>query len=206
MRAQPEQVLAAHRAFVDAGASDLLTATLRCLPGVTPGWDRVRDDAIRLARAAGPERVWLSLGPGGDPAPVTAGAAVDGVVLETFVDPTEAAAAARAVRRVWDGPLVVCVVPRDGSDLPTAARALHDAGADALGLNCASVEMVARAVATLPERVPLWLKPNGGAPDHPAWDALIARARWIGGCCGASPAEIRRLGDRIDAISAGSSG
>lgn len=197
--AHPDRVLDAHRAFVAAGATDVLTATFRCLPGVAREWLRWREIAIDLASAARPERVWLALGPGGDPAPVARDARVSGVVLETFVDPIELLTAVRRVRTVWSGPLVGCLVPTADGTVPggigPVAHALRDAGVDGVGFNCAAADGVGRAVDGVPDGVAVWAKPNGPIADPDVWRGLAARCTWLGGCCGALPADIRRLAD-----------
>lgn len=202
----PERILAAQRAFVQAGSTDLLTATFGCLPERHGGWRALRDRAVGIARDAGARRVWLALGPLGDPAPVARGAAVDGVVLETHLDPARCAEDVRRVRAVWDGLLVGSLVPaadgevRGGTE--RAAIALRSAGVDAVGFNCAPPDAVIRAVQRVPDGIDVWAKPNGtGPPD--VWSAslvpLVGRTRWLGGCCGAGPEHVRALASAVSA-------
>lgn len=206
VRRHPERVEAAHRAFVEAGAEILLTATFRAMPGACPDWREVVPAAVELARRAADGRaaVWLTLGPpppdhlGADLQALEVGleAGVDGVVLETRVAPEATVAAVASARRTWSGPLVASLVPAaDGrllrGDEPTTWLApLRDAGADGVGFNCGGgPEAVLRAVERCPPDSVAWAKPAGGGAEATvaALVALSARVRWCGGCCGVSP-------------------
>lgn len=184
VRARPERIVAAHRAFVEAGAEIVLAATFTA---VDPA---LAAEAVALARASGAPRVWASLGPTADHDAVLAriGEQVDGVVLETWVDPGACAAAVAIARRRVAGPVVASLVPG-----PRAALApLVDAGADGVGFNCGrGPRDVEEAVAAAgdPGR-PLWAKPAGGPGFAAVAAGLARRCRWVGGCCGVAPADL----------------
>lgn len=188
---RPDAVLDAHRAFVAAGAQVLLTATFRCLPSERSDWAVVGARAVELARTAagGDAAVWLSLGPGDGHAQVVAalGDRVDGVVLETFTDESALVTAVRAVRGVWAGPLVGCLVPSPRRDPRAAAAALLAVGATGVGFNCGAAAHVVAAARAVPADVPLWAKPNDVGPATPELAELAARCAWLGGCCGTGP-------------------
>lgn len=183
----PDRVRAAHQAFVDAGAEIVLTATFRCLPSERADWAIVAQRAVELARATGAS-TWLTLGPGAGYAEVVQAVdGIDGVVLETFVDPASLATALREVREVWGGALVGSLVPLEplADGVPAL---LTRAGADGIGLNCCSVAQVLAQLERWDTPAPLWLKP------HPAgFERLRPHAAWLGGCCGTLPAHLEHL-------------
>jgi methionine synthase / methylenetetrahydrofolate reductase (NADH) len=143
---------------------------------------------------------------------------VDGFCLETFSDAAELAAAIRAVRARTD--LAVMAEMTVGLDACTAfgtapeifGPLLAEQGADIIGVNCSigpqvvldAVERLARVV-----RVPLSALPNAGLPREigdrkiymasPEYMAEYARrmveagARFVGGCCGTTPAHIHAI-------------
>ncbi len=143
---------------------------------------------------------------------------VDGFVLETFSDIAEIETAIRAVRARTD--LAVIAQVTLGSDGRTAygttpetfGPALEAAGADVVGINCSigpqlvleAIEKLARVVT-----VPVSAQPNAGLPRDvadrkiymasPEYMAEYARrmveagARFVGGCCGTTPAHIRAI-------------
>jgi len=143
---------------------------------------------------------------------------VDGFVLETFSDLAEIECAYRAVRGETDLPVVAeMTVGPDGktaygADARHIARTLSGLGADVIGLNCSvgpavmldALEDIAE-VAT----VPLIAQPNAGVPRtvrdrqiymaSPEYMAEYARrmvqlgVRFLGGCCGTTPAHVRAL-------------
>jgi len=200
---RPDAIVAAHRAFVAAGAQIVLAGTFRALPSVQPRWRDVARAAVALARRAAPRAVWASVGPTDqDPAELAAlvdwvARDVDGVVLETFVDPDAARRAVAAVRRVWRGPLVASLVPDDAGRLQDemphddALGALIDAGADGAGFNCgtgpASVALAVQQTTVSP----LWARPAGGPGAVGVLRSLRARCRWLGGCCGVDADTLR---------------
>ncbi len=137
---------------------------------------------MELARgaASGRAAVWASVGPG--PAQ-----AVQELVAE--VDADALAEAVRAARSVWSGALVASVVPGPSAvDLSP----LLLAGADGAGFNCGRGPGDVLAAVRRAGIDPLWARPAGGAFDDTvaALDELAGRCRWVGGCCGVSPAMI----------------
>ncbi|HZT33649.1 MAG TPA: homocysteine S-methyltransferase family protein [Bryobacteraceae bacterium] len=154
---------------------------------------------------------------------VAAGA--DALLLETFADLEEARIALAAAREAAPCPVLVSLVfdfgrahdrTMTGATPEQAARELTAAGACAVGANCgrgpgAYVEICRRLAAASP--LPVWIKPNAGLPElvdgRPVYrttpeefasygPALVAAgARFLGGCCGTTPAFIRALRERI---------
>jgi len=108
-----------------------------------------------------------------------------------------------------------------GVDPKTGAKALDEAGADAIGLICGgtSLEDVTRVLTEMSEvcSKPLVAKPNAGVPElvddkplYPAtpeqmafealkWVELGARA--IGGCCGTTPEHMARVTRMVEKVS-----
>jgi len=148
----------------------------------------------------------------------------DGFLLETFQDLSEILAALRAVRRVsLDLPIIAQMTfGQDGKTLyghsPTlAVKALKQAGADVVGVNCgvgpqATLEVLEQVVAVA-DGTPISAMPNAGLPQFvegrflylasPSYFAeFAARAvelgvRLVGGCCGTTPAHIRAMRERV---------
>ncbi len=143
---------------------------------------------------------------------------VDGFVLETFSDLAEIECAYRAVRAESDLPVVAqMTVGPDGktaygTDAAHLARALAELGADVIGLNCSvGPAVMLDALEDMAEvaTVPLIAQPNAGVPRRvgdrqiymasPEYVAEYARrmvqlgVRFLGGCCGTTPAHVRAL-------------
>ena len=148
----------------------------------------------------------------------------DCFILETFQDLNEILAALRAVRRVSvDLPVIAQMT--FGMDGKTsfghtpglAARALRQAGADVIGVNCgvgpqATLEVLEEMVQAA-DGVPVSAMPNAGLPEFvggrflylasPEYFAeFAARAvglgvRLVGGCCGTTPAHIHAMRERL---------
>lgn len=149
----------------------------------------------------------------------------DCFLLETFQDLNEILAAIRAVRRVsLELPIVAQMTfgldgkTQYGQSPGLIARALEDAGADVIGVNCGVgpqptlevLDEVRAAVAT----TPLSAMPNAGLPQlvkgrfvylaSPEYYAdFAARAvdrgvALIGGCCGTTPAHTRAMRERLN--------
>jgi len=161
-------------------------------------------------------------------AEVLAAAGVDGIIVETMTDVREAVLAVGAAKSVAPELPVLATMTFDpmpqgyhtifGSSVAAAARALADAGADAVGSNCGLG--VAHLVAIAREfraatRLPVVIQPNAGMPrtvgGRTIYDEtpefLAERARElvdlgvavIGGCCGTTPDHIRALRAMVDA-------
>jgi methionine synthase I (cobalamin-dependent)/5,10-methylenetetrahydrofolate reductase len=148
---------------------------------------------------------------------------VDGFVFETFSDVAEIECAYRAVRLESDLPVFAqMTIGEDartayGSEAAQVARALAAFGADVVGLNCSVGPAVMldalEDMADATER-PLSAQPNAGLPRtvrdrqiylaSPDYMAEYARrmvalgVRFVGGCCGTTPAHIRRIRQVVD--------
>ncbi len=143
---------------------------------------------------------------------------VDGFCLETFSDVAELEAAIRAIRARSDLPVIAqMTVGPDGrtgygTDPETFGPALEAAGADVIGVNCSiGPQIVLEAIEKLVRVVhlPVSAQPNAGLPRDvadrkiymasPEYMAEYARrmveagARFVGGCCGTTPAHIKAI-------------
>ena len=147
---------------------------------------------------------------------------VDLFVLETFSDISELHQAIRAVRELCDLPIVAQVtIQMDGNTLfgatPEAfTTQLDEWGADVIGLNCgvgpAIVLTAIEKMRTLTNRK-LSAQPNAGLPREvggrqiymcsPEYQAEYSRrivqagAKFVGGCCGTTPAHIKMIADAL---------
>lgn len=148
----------------------------------------------------------------------------DGFILETFQDLTEILAALRTVRRVsLDLPVIAQMTYGDdgktfyGHTPTLAVRALRQAGADVVGINCGvgpqpMLEVLEEILAAA-EGTPVSVMPNAGLPQYldgrfvylasPEYFADFAAravqmgARIVGGCCGTTPAHVRAMRERL---------
>src|SRR5205809_911566 len=147
---------------------------------------------------------------------------VDLFVLETFSDISELHQAIRAVRALCDLPIVAQVtIQMDGNTLfgatPEAfTTQLDEWGADVIGLNCgvgpAIVLNAIEKMRTFTTRK-LSAQPNAGLPRDvggrqiymcsPEYMAEYSRriiqagAKFVGGCCGTTPAHIKMIADAL---------
>lgn len=151
---------------------------------------------------------------------------VDGFLVETFSDVEELRAAVAAVRSCSDLPVIALMtIGPDGrtvygTDPATFGPALEAMGVDALGVNCSvGPHGVLTAVEKLAEVVgiPIVAQPNAGLPRSvgdrkiymasPEYMASFARrmveagARFVGGCCGTTPAHIRAIRNFVQSVS-----
>jgi methionine synthase I (cobalamin-dependent) len=152
---------------------------------------------------------------------------VDGIIIETMMDPTEAACAIRAAKAVAPNVPVLATLTFDrnprgfrtmmGATPTDGIRRLLEAGADAVGANCGGMtpgdfvpllEEVHRAVAA-----PLIVEANAGLPQIEDGKAVFKEvpetfgrlvAEWIrvgatiiGGCCGTTPDHIRAVSEAV---------
>jgi len=149
---------------------------------------------------------------------------VQGFILETFSDLAEIECAYRAVRAESDLPVVAqMTVGEDGktaygTEAAQVARTLTESGVDVVGLNCSvgpAVMLDALEDMTEATDRPLSAQPNAGLPRavrdrqiylaSPDYMAEYARrmvalgVRFVGGCCGTSPAHIRKIRQVVDA-------
>jgi methionine synthase I (cobalamin-dependent)/5,10-methylenetetrahydrofolate reductase len=148
----------------------------------------------------------------------------DCIILETFQDLNEILAALRAVRKVSvDLPVIAQMTfgmdgkTSYGHTPALAARALRQAGANVVGVNCgvgpqATLEVLEEMVQAA-DGIPVSAMPNAGLPQYvggrflylasPEYFAeFAARAvalgvRLVGGCCGTTPAHIRAMRERL---------
>lgn len=149
---------------------------------------------------------------------------LDVFVLETFQDLNEILAAIRAIRSVTvEVPIMAQMTfgpdgkTRYGHTPDLVVRALKQAGADVVGVNCgvgpqATLELLEQFVAAAGD-TPVSAMPNAGLPQFvegryvylssPEYFAdFAARAvalgvRVIGGCCGTTPAHTRAMRERL---------
>ncbi len=151
---------------------------------------------------------------------------VQGFILETFADLDEIREALKAVRQVSDLPVIAqMTITEDGAtaygtNVETCARALDEAGADVIGVNCSVgpqgvLEAIER-MAKVTEK-PLSAQPNAGLPravgDRKIYMAspeylgtyakflVEAGARFVGGCCGTTPDHIREVASFVASVS-----
>jgi 5-methyltetrahydrofolate--homocysteine methyltransferase len=236
---RPDAVRDIHRQYVSAGADVIQTNTFGAnvlalaRHNLADQADSINRAAVAVAReAAGDEALVAgNIGPSGrlrEPlgdvseseledgfarqAATLVEAGVDYLSVETMSDLGEALCALRAVKRVTDLPVAVCMTfdrrPKGwftmmGDSPGACVRRLADDGAAAVGANCSTgsrqmVELCPELVAEAD--VPVIVKPNAGLPELVAGkttyrqvpDAFardIARmvscgARAVGGCCG----------------------
>ncbi|MBN2797710.1 MAG: homocysteine S-methyltransferase family protein [Deltaproteobacteria bacterium] len=218
----PEEVVALHRAYLDAGAQVLHANGFGATPaqlGLGPqACAELAARAVRLARRAGPSVVAGSLAPTGawgaggegpaaglsahrDQGLAYLQAGADLLHLETQTSLDEALAALDLLRGLGAGvPVWVSLTPRttggraySGEPLGEALSRLADAGAQAVGLNCSlGAQQMAELARALPPGLPLLLRPQGTGAD-PAWARELPGLCGVGGCCGATPGDIAGL-------------
>jgi methionine synthase I (cobalamin-dependent) len=151
----------------------------------------------------------------------------DAIVIETMADIEEAKAALRACLRACDLPVGVSFTFDSGKDknrtmmgvtTAQAWTAVRDGGASFIGANCgigiAAYVRVARELAQCGAELPLWVKGNAGRPKMAEdgsthYDAgpqdfsravpelIEAGVRFIGGCCGSTPAHVAAIVEAI---------
>jgi homocysteine S-methyltransferase len=151
---------------------------------------------------------------------------VDLFVLETFSDISEMREALRAVRELCDLPVVAqMTVQMDGNTLFGTTPELFTArldewGADVIGLNCGvGPAIVLSAIEKMRAitRKKLSAQPNAGLPRDvqgrqfymcsPEYMAKYAKrliqagVKFVGGCCGTTPAHIKLISDAVRAVS-----
>ena len=244
--AQPGLVSEVHHEYLAAGADVIETNTfgasrlkLRAF-GLGDQVHAINLAGARLAREAAGDRAYVAgaIGPLGvriepwgktgldeareyfrEQAAALVEGGVDLLMLETFRDWHEAAAAIDAVRAVCDLPIVAAVTTEDdgnsldGTPPEVFGPALVARGANVVGVNCSvgpapmleTVERLAEACGS----VPLVAQPNAGKPRDiegrniylcsPEYMATYARrfiaggVRLVGGCCGTTPEHIRQI-------------
>jgi homocysteine S-methyltransferase len=151
---------------------------------------------------------------------------VDLFVLETFSDISEIRQAIRAVRELTDLPIVAqMTILMDGNTSfgttpEVFTSRLDEWGADVIGLNCGvgpAILLTAVEKMRPVTQKKLSAQPNAGLPRDvqgrqfymcsPEYMAkyskrlIQAGVRFVGGCCGTTPAHIRLISDAVRAIS-----
>jgi len=249
---QPKLVQEVHEAYVRAGAEILETNTFGANPlklgsyGLADDTEKINQAAAELARraAAGRASVVGAIGPLGvriEPFGPTSreeafahfqrqarglvAGGVDGFILETFSDVDEIHEALRAVRSLYDLPVIAQMTIGDdglthyGTGPETFAKQLAAWGADAVGVNCSvGPAGVLEAVEKLVKATdrPISAVPNAGLPKDvgdrkiylasPEYMASYARrmieagARLVGGCCGTTPEHIKKIRDYVASV------
>src|ERR687883_604639 len=151
---------------------------------------------------------------------------VDLFVLETFSDISQLRQAIRAVQELCDLPIVtqMTIMPDGNTTFGTTPEVfttrLDEWGADVIGLNCGvGPAIVLNAIEKM--RVvtskKLSAQPNAGLPRDvqgrqfymcsPEYMAKYAKrliqagVRFVGGCCGTTPAHIKLIADAVHALS-----
>src|ERR1700738_2166239 len=244
----PEVVSRVHDSYVQAGARLIETNTFGANAarlskhGLQGKVQELNQAAILLARKSiGQRPIYLaaSIGPLGIADPQTElhdmdradlfkeqaqailDAAVDILLLETFVDFDEIQIALNAVRKLDAKIPVICsmVCSEEGrlpSSLPIvrALRELIRLGANVVGVNCVTGPHAMRSILRrIPIEFPISAFPNAGYPRYhdgrffynaaPEYFAEAAKefvaqgARLIGGCCGVGPDHIRAMATAI---------
>src|SRR5919205_276667 len=202
---QPDLVRSVHEEYVRAGAEGPLG--LRIEPYGPTSFDEAKEMFKQQAEA---------LLEGG----------VDLFVLETFSDISEMRQAIRAVRELSDLPIVAqMTISLDGNTsfgtTPEVFTArLEEWGADVIGLNCGvGPAIVLNAIERMRAVTirKLSAQPNAGLPRDvqgrqfymcsPEYMAKYAKrliqsgARFVGGCCGTTPAHIKLISDAVRPLS-----
>ncbi len=147
----------------------------------------------------------------------------DAIVIETMADIEEAKAALRACLGACELPVGLSFTFDSGKDknrtmmgiTPAQAwTAAREGGASFVGANCGigidAYVKVARELAQCGAELPLWIKGNAGRPEMAADGSVHYRAspddfaravpelvaagvRFIGGCCGSTPAHVAAI-------------
>ena len=149
-------------------------------------------------------------------------AGVDMILIETIIDIQEMRAALLAAKAATLKP-IICQMSFEadgrtvtGTDPATAAIILEAMGADIIGANCslgpAQLLPIVQKIASV-TTCPISIQPNAGMPklinkqtifpmtpeEIGTWAAQLvsAGARYIGGCCGTTPAHIKAIKEAI---------
>ena len=239
----PETVRALHRAYRAAGSRVLVTNTFAANPvllaeaGVEAESRAVNEAGVAAAREAaeGQCLVWASVGPlslglrlddfsheqllraYSEQCEALRGA--DAILLETFVEPREAAAALDAACAT--GLPVIFQVGNTGRGasgwrrIDALLALASKAGARAIGANCRHPDEIVEVVRYLAARTPLPITaaPNAGTPSIDRGrvtyayspDAFLEVARTlcelgvavVGGCCGTTPDHVARIASAL---------
>ncbi len=154
----------------------------------------------------------------------------DAIVIETMADLGEAMAALRACLASCDLPVGVSFTFDSGKEKNRTMMGLtpaqawefaYEGGASFVGANCGvgidAYVKVAHEYAACGDELPLWIKGNAGRPEIDATGSVHYRAgpedfsravpelaaagvRFIGGCCGSTPAHVRAIAEAIEEL------
>ncbi len=159
-------------------------------------------------------------------AEILAESGVDGFIIETVFDLREALCALRACKEGFSLPVMVSIAFDTeqkggrtimGDSAEKCARSLTEAGADAVGANCGSLDPTQMAVVVAEIRsatsLPVLAQPNAGKPklveDKTVFEMGPAQfaegiaacrragASLVGGCCGTTPEHILAVADML---------
>lgn len=240
----PEIVTSIHQMYVEAGADIITTNTFQAnsyrldsaeLPFIIT-------QAVELAKHAKPRFVAYDMGPIGKMMPpkgnftyeeaydlfkeqslIAEDAGVDFIAIETMWDLVEVKAAIRAVKENTNLPVFATMTFQKsgetsvGVTAKTAALALQNYGADALGVNCSfgPVELLP-VIQTMLEQanVPVIVQANAGLPETINHESVYTitieeytqavikmldmGVQIIGGCCGTTPDFIRSIKKAVE--------
>jgi 5-methyltetrahydrofolate--homocysteine methyltransferase len=159
-------------------------------------------------------------------AEILAEAGVDGFLIETVIDLREELCAVRACKENFSLPVLASIAFATetkgartvmGNSAADCAKALTDAGADALGANCGDLDpaQMAAVVSLLSSAtdLPILAQPNAGRPRLVSEKTVFemppeafadgikacvnAGAKIVGGCCGTTPEHIRAVAELL---------
>jgi homocysteine S-methyltransferase len=219
----PGQIEAIHREYLAAGAEVVRTHSLGsnaqrlAQHGLARRVSELNWLAARIAReAVKGTSAWVaaSVGPAGAGwsraiFEEQIGALLDGgadfVLLETFTDLDELLAAVEAKHTLHHCPVVASLAWNDPAKIAAAAAALRAAQVDVVGVNCAGDPAATRAaLARLDPCEPVAAFPSTGralldaeAFAEAALELRVWGVRFLGGCCGTTPAHLAALAARL---------
>lgn len=157
---------------------------------------------------------------------ILAEAGVDGFIIETMFDLREAVCAVRACKDNFPLPVAASIAFSTetkgartvmGNSAQDCVKSLTEAGADVIGANCGSIDpqqmaVIVSAIRSMTD-LPIIAQPNAGKPilveDKTVFDmspeafaegiekCVNAGARFVGGCCGTTPAHIRKTAEML---------
>lgn len=162
-------------------------------------------------------------------AEILAESGVDAFLIETIFDLREAICALKACKENFSLPVIVSIAFNSeqkgsrtimGDSAGQCAKSLTDAGADAIGANCGSLDptQIAVVISELKKEtsLPLLAQPNAGKPKlienktifemvpepfaEGIKNCISAGAKIVGGCCGTTPEYIQAVTELIKRI------
>jgi 5-methyltetrahydrofolate--homocysteine methyltransferase len=158
---------------------------------------------------------------------ILAKAGVDGFIVETMFDLREAVCAVRACKDNFSLPVIASLAfftetkgarTVMGNSAQDCVKSLTNAKADVIGANCGSIDPQQMAVIvsliSSMTTLPIIAQPNAGKPalveEKTVFDmspetfaegiekCVHAGARLVGGCCGTTPAHIRKVAESLN--------